>query len=115
MDGAMETSLHRVLKDRYAAGENDRREVFVDGFRIDAIDERGRLVEVQSGPLGPLCGKLERLLPRHRLRIVKPVVLARRLIRTSPRGGSVVSVRQSPKRGALLDIFEDLVGLVRVF
>ena len=79
VDGAMETSLHRSLKDRYASGEDDRREVRVAGFRIDAIDESGRLIEIQSGALGPLCGKLRRLLPQHRLRIVKPVVLSRRL------------------------------------
>ncbi len=111
----METSLHRSLKDRYASGEDDRREVRIAGFRIDAIDETGRLIEIQSGALGPLCGKLRRLLPDHRLRIVKPVVLSRRLLRTSPRGGSVLSVRQSPKRGALVDVFDDLMGVVRIF
>lgn len=111
----METSLHRSLKDRYASGEKDRREVRVAGFRIDAIDQAGRLVEIQSGALGPLCGKLLRLLPQHRLRIVKPVVLSRRLVRTSARGDSVLSVRHSPKRGALVDIFDDLIGVVRVF
>jgi hypothetical protein len=103
------------LKDRYASGEDDRREVRIAGFRIDAIDETGRLIEIQSGALGPLCGKLQRLLPEHRLRIVKPVVLSRRLLRTSPRGGSVLSVRQSPKRGALVDVFDDLMGVVRIF
>jgi hypothetical protein len=115
VDGAMETSLHRALKDRYSAGEADRREVRVAGFRIDAIDETGRFVEIQSGALGPLCTKLQRLLPRHRLRIVKPVVLSRRLVQTSPRNGSVLSVRRSPKRGSLVDIFDDLIGLVRIF
>ena len=111
----METSLHRALKDRYAAGLADRREVRIAGFRIDAVDQTGRLVEIQSGALGPLCTKLRRLLPEHRLRIVKPIVLARRLVQTSPRNGSVISVRRSPKRGSLVDIFDDLIGLVRIF
>ncbi len=111
----METSLHRSLKDRYASGQDGRREVRIDGFRIDAIDEAGRLIEVQSGPLGPLRGKLRQLLPLHRLRIVKPVVLSRRLVQTSPRGGSILSVRRSPKRGSLVDVFDDLLGVVRVF
>ena len=39
----METSLHRALKDRYAAGLEARREVRIAGFRIDAIDDAGRL------------------------------------------------------------------------
>jgi hypothetical protein len=111
----METSLHRSLKDRYACGDKNRCEVRVDGFRIDAIDQAGRLVEIQSGALGPLCRKLERLLPQFRLRIVKPVVISRRLVQTSPRGGSVISIRRSPKRGSLFDIFDDLIGVVRVF
>jgi hypothetical protein len=115
VDGAMETSLHRSLKDRYSSGDLDRREVSVAGFRIDAIDLTGRLVEIQSGALGPLRRKLQQLLPQHRLRIVKPVVLSRRLFRTSSGRGSVISVRNSPKRGALVDIFDDLIGVVRIF
>jgi hypothetical protein len=111
----METSLHRALKQRYANGEDDRREVIVDGFRVDAIDDAGRLVEIQSGALGPLREKLRRLLPERRLRIVKPVVLNRRVIRRSRHDGPVVSMRFSPKRGALFDVFDDLMGVVRVF
>ncbi len=111
----METSLHRALKDWYASGENHRCEVSIAGFRIDAIDDSGRLIEVQSGALGPLCTKLQQLLPAYRLRIVKPVVFGRRLIRRSHRGGPVVSTRRSPKRGTLADVFDDLIGVVRVF
>jgi hypothetical protein len=111
----METSLHRALKARYADGEDHRREVVVAGFRVDAIDGAGRLIEIQSGALGPLRGKLRRLLPEHRLRIVKPVVLRRRVVRRSRRDGPVVSARASPKRGSLVDVFDDLIGVVRVF
>jgi hypothetical protein len=111
----METSLHKALKEQYAGGEAARREVRLAGFRIDAVDQTGRFVEIQSGALGPLRGKLQRLLPDHRLRIVKPVVLSRRLVQTTPRGGSVISIRRSPKRGALVDFFDDLIGLVSIF
>jgi hypothetical protein len=111
----MESSLHRTLKERYAAGGSGRPEVVVQGFRIDAVDEAGRLVEVQSGALGPLRGKLRRLLPAHRIRIVKPVILNRRIVRRSRPDGPVVSARRSPKRGALVDLFDDLIGVVRVF
>ena len=111
----METSLHRSLKERYATGEVGRSEVPLRGYRIDAIDEAGRLVEVQSGPLGPLRGKLSRLLPEHRIRIVKPVILRRRLVRRLRPDGPDVSARSSPQRGALHDVFDDLMGVVRVF
>jgi hypothetical protein len=111
----METSLHRALKEQYTNGQDGRREVKVGGFRVDAIDDTGRLVEIQSGALGPLRGKLRKLLPERRLRIVKPVVLRWRVIRRSRHDGPVVSVRYSPKRGALFDVFDDLMGVVRVF
>lgn len=111
----METSLHRALKEHYAAGGSGRPEVVIGGFRIDAVDDAGRLVEVQSGPLGPLRGKLRRLLPDHRVRIVKPVVLGRRIVRRARPDGPDLSRRSSPKRGALHDVFDDLVGIVRVF
>jgi hypothetical protein len=112
---AMETSLHRSLKERYATGGSGRPEVAFQGFRIDAVDEAGRLVEVQSGPLGPLRGKLRRLLLDHRVRIVKPVILRRRLVRRLRADGPDVASRSSPRRGALHDVFDDLMGVVRVF
>jgi hypothetical protein len=111
----METSLHRSLKERYSGGEDHRREVRVEGYRVDAIDDTGCLVEIQSGALGPLRGKLRRLLPEHRLRIVKPVVLRWRIIRRTRSDGPVLSSRCSPKRGALIDVFDDLVGVARIF
>jgi hypothetical protein len=111
----METSLHRALKERYAAGGSGRPEVAVEGFRVDAVDEEGRLIEIQSGALGPLRPKLECLLPAHRVRIIKPLVGKRRVVRRSRPDGPDLRVRYSPKRGALLDVFDDLLGLVRVF
>ena len=36
-------------------------------------------------------------------------------MRKSRREGPVLSARFSPKRGALLDVFDDLIGMVRVF
>ncbi len=109
----METSLHRSLKERYAAG--GRPEVAVEGYRIDAVDVEGRLIEVQSGPLGPLRGKLRRLLPGHRVRVVKPVVLRRRVVRRARADGPDLSARSSPRRGAMLDVFDDLIGVVQLF
>ncbi len=112
---SMEMNLHRALKERYATGRDGRSEVVIEGFRVDTIDYVGRLIEVQSGPLGPLRGKLQRLLPHHRMRIVKPIVMSRRVVRRSRRDGPDLSARRSPKRGALYDFFDDLVGVVRLF
>ena len=111
----METSLHRALKQRYASAVGGRSEVVLEGFRIDAVDDSGLLVEVQSGPLGPLKAKLLRLLPNHRVRVVKPVVLEKRVVRRSRAAGPDLSARRSPKRGSPVDVFEDLVGLAHIF
>jgi hypothetical protein len=107
----METSLHRQLKERYGPVAGGRLEVAIGGFRIDAVAADGALVEVQSGPLGPLQTKLRRLLPGHRVLVIKPVVIRRRLIRRARPSGSDLSVRLSPRKGALVDVFDDLVGL----
>jgi hypothetical protein len=111
----METSLHHALKDRYGPGAGGRSEVSLRGFRIDAVASCGQLVEIQSGPLGPLRRKLGKLLADHRVLVVKPVVLEKRVVRRARPEGPDLSVRRSPKQGAVVDVFEDLVGLARVF
>src|SRR5688572_15040905 len=84
---ALETALHRQLKSRFGSEAGGRSEVALAGFRIDAIDPDGSLVEVQSGPLGPLRVKLARLLVEHRVRVVKPIVISRRVVRRDRRDG----------------------------
>ena len=111
----MEMSLHRELKARYGPERGGRSEVTFDAFRVDAVAADGVLVEVQSGALAPLRPKLRRLLQGHRVLVVKPVVLTRRLIRRAGCDGTDLSARISPKRGTLVDVFNDLVGLAGVF
>jgi hypothetical protein len=111
----VETTLHRQLKDRFGPGSGGRSEVVLGRFRIDAVDIEGTLIEVQSAPLTGLRSKLSRLLPDHRIRVVKPVVTARRVVRRACRDGPDLSARLSPKRGAILDVFDDLIGLARLF
>ena len=109
----METSLHRQIKEDLGTG--GRTEAFVHGFRIDAVSADGELIEVQSGALGPLRRKLRQLLGGHRVRVIKPVVLRRRVVRRVRRDGADLSSRLSPKRGAVVDVFDDLIGLRAVF
>lgn len=111
----MERTLHRQLKEQFGPAAGGRSEVTFAGFRIDAIDAQGSLIEVQSGALGPLRRKLAKLLLEHCLKVVKPVVISRRILRKSHREGITLSARMSPKRGELLDVFEDLMGVARLF
>ena len=109
----METSLHRQLKSIYAAS-GDKQEVACDGYRIDAIC-RGQLIEVQHGSLAAIRDKIAVLLEKHRVKVVKPLVARKLLIKQDERQGKVLSRRYSPKRGQLLDLFDELVYFVNVF
>ncbi len=107
----MERTLHRQLKEFYGLEQGGSVEARVAGFRIDAIEADGTLVEVQTGSIGPLRKKLQVLLGLgHRLRLVKPVVARKRILRRTSARGRVLGARQSPKAGRLVDVFEDLVG-----
>jgi hypothetical protein len=109
----METSLHRELKRLYA-GEAAQVEVRHGSYRIDAIvgDE---LVEIQHGSLAAIGAKIRSLLVEHRVRVVKPIVAHKVLVKRKRRGGRVIERRASPKRGTLMDLFDELVYFTRVF
>jgi hypothetical protein len=111
----LESSLHRQLKERYGPEVGGRSEVTFGGFRVDAVAPDGRLIEIQSSPLGLLKRKLACLLPSREVCIVKPVVVARRVIRRLEPGGIDLVARRSPKRGTLVEVFEELVGLAHLF
>jgi hypothetical protein len=109
----METSLHRDLKALYA-GDDAQFEVSLDGFRIDAVSG-GRLVEIQHGSLATIRDKVRTLLETHRVVVVKPIVVQKLLVKRASKDGPVASRRTSPKRGTILDLFDELVHFTRVF
>jgi hypothetical protein len=114
----METSLHRQLKALYG-GSAEQQEVWVSGFRIDALATRGktqRLIEIQSAPLGAIRDKVRQLLEeRHTVWVVKPLAARKRLLKRSSPLGEVVSRRTSPLRQDYLHLFQELVNFVNVF
>lgn len=109
----METTLHRQLKELYAT-DAALREVTVEGYRIDAVVD-DTLIEVQSAPLGAIRDKVRRLLERHDVVVVKPLAARKSLIKYKRAGGRVESVRQSPRRESVYDLFLELVNFVSVF
>lgn len=111
----MESTLHRQLKARYGPDRGGRVEVTLGPYRADAVGPDGEWVEVQSGALGPLRAKLERLLNVGRVRVVRPVVVERRIVKRTRPDGPDGTGRLSPRRGSLLDAFDALIGLARVF
>ena len=111
----METSLHRELK-HYFAANSESVEVTVDGYRIDAIDATGALVEIQHSGLGSIRKKALQLLANgHQLRIIKPSI-GNKWIETYDReGGNLLRRRRSPKKLRPLDIFRELIHFTQVF
>lgn len=109
----METSLHRELKTAYA-GPDAQFEVPWGKYRVDVVCG-DRLIEIQHGPLGAIRDKVRELLEHHHVLVVKPIVVCRYLVKQTGPGGEVMQRRRSPKRGCLLDIFDDLMRFTRVF
>lgn len=109
----METTLHRQLKEIYG-GDDARYEVRLGRYRIDAV-VGDKLIEIQHGSLAAIRDKIRKLLDRHRVLVVKPLVARKTLVKLDAKQGQVVERRLSPKRGGLLDVFDELVYFTRVF
>lgn len=103
-----EKPLHASLK-QWCALPGDRFEVPVDGYVIDVVRDE-LLIEVQTGGFSSMKVKAGALLDGdHRLRIVHPVALDRWIVRVED-DGTIVSRRRSPKHGAVVDVFAELVS-----
>ncbi len=89
-------------------------EAAVENYRIDAICD-GTLIEIQHGSLAAIRRKVQHLLRTHRVLVVKPVILRKQLIKRAARGGAIVGRRMSPKRGRVVDLFDELIYFTRVF
>lgn len=103
-----EGPLHAAVK-ALLARPGDRLEVPVGRFVIDMVRADGELVEVQTGGFGPLGPKLDVLLDAHRFRIVHPIAAERRIVRVDE-AGEVTSVRRSPRRAGVVEVFDRLVA-----
>lgn len=109
----MESTLHRQLKEAYAA-EGAETEVPWGRYRIDVVRD-GQLIEIQHASLASIRDKIGRLIKKHSVLVVKPIVVRRHLVKLSRRQGKVVGRRLSPKRGQLLDLFDELIYFTRIF
>jgi len=103
-----EKPLHAALK-RWACEEGDRFEVPVGRFVADIV--RGdQIIEIQTGSTSVLKRKLVALLGRHAVRLLLPIAVLK-TIRTLDKCGVETRSRRSPKRGTLLDAFDELINL----
>jgi hypothetical protein len=103
-----EKPLHAALKDWYAR-PGDRLEVAMEGFVVDIV--RGDLlIEIQTANFSSIKHKLAALAPNHRVRLVYPVAREKWIVKLAEDGSGVLSRRKSPKRGAFVHVFGELVS-----
>jgi len=103
-----ENPLHSALKEWYAE-PGDSLEVPVDGFVVDIV--RGELlIEVQTANFSAIGRKLAGLAAGHRVRLVYPIPLQKWIVRLDAEG-ETIGRRRSPKRGAVEDVFQELVRI----
>jgi hypothetical protein len=109
----METSLHKQLKLLYAA-DTGQMESVLGKYRID-VQADDELIEIQHGSLAAIRPKIRQLLRKHQVRVVKPIIARKWLVRQDERGGTVLGRRKSPKQGKLLDVFDELIYFKELF
>jgi hypothetical protein len=101
-----EYSLHSEIKDWYMVS-GDKLEVKVEGFIVDIL--RGKLlIEIQTGNFSAVKKKLIKLLLNNQVRLVYPIAKLKWIVHVS-RSGEFVRRRRSPKKGKLIDLFDELV------
>lgn len=97
-----ERTLHRELKE-LVAEPGDLFEVALDGYVIDIV-RSDMLIEIQTGPLGALGTKLDRLLETHDITVVTPISVR------SWHHKNDGTIRKSPVHRTIYDIFAKLVS-----
>lgn len=106
-----EGHLHASLKALYLE-PGAQCEVEVEGLIVDVCNP-GSLVEVQTSAFTRMRGKLERLLPGHRVLVVLPIAGEKVIVKVEEdaEGRRELSRRRSPRRGHLMEAFRELVSI----
>jgi hypothetical protein len=104
-----ESSLHSAVK-AWIARTGDRFEVDVDGFVVDIV--RGDLlIEVQTRNFSSIREKLHKLVRNHHVRLVYPIAERKWIVHVDRTSRRAVHRRLSPKKGRLIDLFDELVRI----
>lgn len=107
-----EKPLHADLRAWYAR-PGDALEVSIDGFIVDIV--RGDLlIEIQTRGFSGLKRKMRALLDNHPVRLVYPIAHEKWIVRLAADQQTTVGRRKSPKRGAFVHLFDELVSFPRL-
>ena len=108
----MPTELHLALQ-RHYAGEAGLVEAELDGYKVDVLRD-GVVYEIQTGSFPAIRKKLEQLSKTHHVVLVYPIPREKIIVRVDPKSGEELSARRSPKRGAVTDVFHELVYIAEL-
>ena len=105
-----EYRLHGALK--YYFQPDDRfHEVKVGRYLCDAVTEDGNgVIEIQTRSFNRLKSKIEALTKEKTVTVIYPVITEKTVYVTYEQSGET-SVRKSPKKGKITDIFKELYSL----
>ncbi|MGV8983475.1 hypothetical protein [Clostridium sp.] len=103
-----EKSLHSSIKQWYAI-PGDRLEVKVDKYIIDLVREDS-LIEIQTRNFSAIGNKLRALVKYNVVRLVHPIAIEKYIV-TMDECEKIISRRKSPKKGKLLDLFDELIRI----
>ncbi|MBW9153123.1 hypothetical protein [Clostridium estertheticum] len=103
-----EKSLHSSIKQWYVT-PGDRFEVKVDKYVIDLVREDS-LIEIQTKNFSAIRNKLRELVKYNKVMLVHPIA-AEKYIVTTEEPDIVISRRKSPKKGKLVDLFDELIRI----
>ncbi len=104
-----EKSLHAALKAHYARPD-DRMEIPIEGFVIDIVRD-DLLIEIQTGGFTPLKRKFSHLLESgYRVHLIHPIPVTKWIVKETA-DGKPLNRRRSPRRGKILDVFNQLVRI----
>ena len=103
-----EKSLHSSIKQWYAV-PGDRLEVKVDKYIIDLVREDS-LIEIQTRNFSAIGNKLRALVLYNKVTLVHPIAIEKYIVIVEG-SNNIISRRKSPKKGKLVDLFNELIRI----
>lgn len=104
-----ESSLHSSIREWYSL-PGDRFEVTVGDFVVDIVRDR-LLIEIQTKNFSSIRKKLRSLANNNSVRLVYAIPKTKTIVRVDSSGNEVIGRRRSPKKGRLIDLFDELVSI----
>ena len=104
-----EKTVHAILKNYYEPDE-DKQEIPIENYVADIYAD-GEIIEIQTGQLNKLRGKLTAFLPLYPVTVVYPIPREKWLIWIDEESGELSNKRKSPVKGNSYLAFPELYNI----